>query len=42
MVTYFSLDMYNDYGQEAQDMPDTDGTSALNLQWVMGFNKDID
>ena len=34
--------MYNDYGQEAPKQPEGDGVNALNLQWVMGFNKDID
>ncbi len=33
--------MYDQYGEEQmQDMGD--GTNALNLQWVMGFNKDMD
>lgn len=35
--------MYADYGQEDQGQnEEADGVSALNLQWVMGFNKDID
>jgi hypothetical protein len=35
--------MYDNYGQEMPPQGDeTDGVNALNLQWVMGFNKDID
>lgn len=31
------------YGDEMDDGDDrNDGMNALNLQWVMGFNKDID
>lgn len=34
--------MYDQYGQEVQGNDEGDGINALNLQWVMGFNKDID
>jgi WD40 repeat protein len=38
-----SPDMYDAYGHEqAPEYEETDGSSALNLSWVMGFNKDID
>jgi hypothetical protein len=33
--------MYDQYGQEVPDN-EGDGINALNLKWVMGFNKDID
>lgn len=33
-------DMYNQYGEEVPQN-EGDGVNALNLQWVMGFNKDI-
>jgi len=33
--------MYNEFGQE-QQQDEGDGVNALNLQWVLGFNKDID
>ena len=37
------IEMYDNYGQEMPAQGDeTDGVNALNLQWVMGFNKDID
>ena len=35
------LDMY-DYGNEAPDNQEGDGVNALNLQWVLGFNKELD
>lgn len=31
---------YQDYGGEEEDK--NDGQNALNLQWVLGFNKNID
>lgn len=34
-------DMYNQYGEEVPQANEGDGVNALNLQWVMGFNKDI-
>ena len=33
--------MYNQYGEEVPQNYEGDGVNALNLQWVMGFNKDI-
>ena len=33
---------YGDYGQEVPQQEEGDGVTALNLQWVLGFNKDID
>ena len=40
---YGEEDEYNDIGGgQQQDIQENDGTNALNLQWVMGFNKDID
>jgi WD40 repeat protein len=33
--------MYDAYGNEVPQQ-EGDGINALNLQWVMGFNKDID
>lgn len=37
------VEMYADYGNEmGQSQIEGDGVNALNLQWVMGFNKDID
>lgn len=34
-------DMYGDY-EEGVQQDEGDGVNALNLQWVLGFNKDID
>jgi len=34
--------MYDQYGQEVPQNEEGDGINALNLQWVLGFNKDID
>ena len=34
-------ELYDNYGQEVPAQ-EGDGINALNLQWVMGFNKDID
>ena len=31
-----------DYGNEAPDNMEGDGVNALNLQWVLGFNKELD
>lgn len=31
-----------DYGHEVPQQEEGDGVTALNLQWVLGFNKDID
>ena len=38
----FTLDYYGGY--EGQEVPqqEGDGMNALNLKWVLGFNKDID
>ena len=33
---------YDQYGQEMPQIDQGDGVNALNLRWVMGFNKDID
>ena len=38
-----TVEMYADYGNEiGQSQVEGDGVNALNLQWVMGFNKEID
>lgn len=34
------IEMYDYDGEMQQD--EGDGVNALNLQWVLGFNKDID
>jgi len=34
--------MQYEYGQEAPAEEEGDGITALNLKWVLGFNKDID
>lgn len=39
---YGDEDQYDDIGGQQQDVQENDGTNALNLQWVIGFNKDID
>ena len=36
------MQQYGDYGQEVAQPEEGDGVTALNLQWVLGFNKDID
>ena len=33
---------YDNYGQEVPQHEEGDGVTALNLQWVLGFNKDIE
>ena len=34
--------MNDQYGDEMPPQEEWDGVNALNLQWVLGFNKDID
>ena len=34
--------MYDQYGHEISQNEEGDGVNALNLQWVLGFNKGID
>jgi hypothetical protein len=35
-------EMYDQYGHEIPQNEEGDGVNALNLQWVLGFNKGID
>ena len=36
------LDYYGGYEGQEVAQQDGDGMNALNLKWVLGFNKDID